>query len=211
MIKTLAIASAATIFGSSNGQAVTASSNLYKTELSTITTTASKEQSLTLADDGKFDYHYSSETGANYEARFWLWSLSSIGINNNTQLLERYSKLVPSNETELVFPTTYIKSEKWNSANIQTDLTAFNLNNVNDTQITSVESFKENATWLWESEYQQEHLNKVKWGISISTYTDEKENFILQFTTGFDLQIKDKLDFDFGGQISPYFIMESKK
>ncbi|AVN64479.1 MULTISPECIES: hypothetical protein [Mesoplasma] len=110
----------------------------------------------------------------------------------------------------MVFPTTYINNEKWSATNIQTDLTAFNLNNVKDTQITSVDEFKENATWLWETEYQQENLNKVKWGISISTYRDEQNNFVLQFTTGFDLQIKDKLDFNFGGQISPYFKMVGK-
>ncbi|ATZ21672.1 hypothetical protein [Mesoplasma tabanidae] len=209
MIKTLAIASAATIFGSSNSQVVTTASNLYKTELNTIDT-ESEDQILRIANEGKFDYHYNSETGAAYQATFWLWSLSSIGITSNTQLLERYSKLVPSTETEIVFPTTYIKSDKWNATNTQIDLTAFNLKNVKDTQITSVEEFHKNATWLWESEYQQEHLNKAKWGVSISTYTDEEQNFVLQFTTGFDLEIKDKLDFDFGGQIAPYFKIVSK-
>lgn len=49
-----------------------------------------------------------------------------------------------------------------------------------------------------------DYENQIKWSILISTYTDEYCRFVLQFTTGFDLDIKDDISFYFGGQISPY-------
>ncbi|ASZ09201.1 hypothetical protein CK556_02430 [Mesoplasma chauliocola] len=210
MLKTIAVASIAGMLSSSNGQIIENVSRIHKNEVSYIDK-YNDEEIVSLDNEGKFDYHYSPETGPQIQATFWQWSFGSEGISNNEELLESYSQMLPYANGQRYTPTAYIRSEKWNDSYSLIDPMAFDLSNVKEGRVESIEDFAEKATWFWQAEYKGQYYNQVKWGVSISTYTDDLNRFILQFTTGFDLEIKDDISFDFGGQIAPELKLISAK
>lgn len=81
MLKIIAIASIAGLIGSPNAITINIA-KIKETQVSNVLF-ENEDQFVTLRDEGKFVYHYDSITGTEYQATFWRWNLSSIGITNN--------------------------------------------------------------------------------------------------------------------------------
>lgn len=158
------------------------------------------EEILNFNQDGELNVSY-GEGQKLFYALPSAWNFSSLNINSLEEFKSEFEFLSPvDSEGNQNTPSFYIESKDWNTKINLDVLNKLSSDEIIDgLEIDTHDKFVENATWVSSSTHPNDKNSILKFGYVLSSYWSEESNgFMLQATYGFNGQISEGIEFNYG-------------